>query len=688
MIVAPIVAATDSSPRFVPARDVSRRNLPRATSLWLAVLLGALGCASRGAPQPAPEAPKAAPSTPFRCSLPEAPPVLLRASGTPDGFPSETCVARARELVAKMTLEEKLGQMMQPDRGTVREGDVTRFGFGSILSGGGSAPPVNTPAGWARMAMDFQSQALRTRLGIPLLYGIDAVHGHNNVKGAVIFPHNIGLGASRDADLVRRIGRATAIEVAATGIDWTFAPVLAAARDERWGRTYEAFGETAELAELLGPALIVGLQGERLGASPDGVLACAKHFIADGHTEGGDDQGNSLVTREVLEKDLLPAYAKAIQAGVGSIMVSFSSIDQVKMHCHGPLLNDTLKGKLAFGGFLVSDWRGIEQLPGDAEAQLESAINAGIDMVMAPTAYTGFITSMQKLVPARIPMERIDDAVARILSVKCALRRLEPGAYRRDAAGAVEPPAGVEGVGSPAHRLLAREAVRKSLVLLANESSVLPLRKNLRRIHLAGSHADDLGNQSGGWTITWQGGSGPITSGTTLRQAFEAAVAPGTQVTYSAEAAGAAGADVAVVAIGERPYAEGHGDDAKLTLDPKQLELVSAIKAGGTKVVVVLMTGRPVLLGDLPRSADALVAAWLPGSEAAGITDVLFGDHDFTGKLPHSWPRSIEQIPINVGDADYDPLFPYGHGLGYAASPHPSAKAASTPAHAPRRAQP
>ncbi len=563
-----------------------------------------------------------------------------------------------------MTLEEKLGQMLQPERAQVRAGDIQRFGFGSILSGGGSAPPDNSPNGWARMVTDFHAQSLKSRLGVPLLYGVDAVHGHNNVPGAVIFPHNIGLGASRDADLVTRIGRATALEVAATGVDWTFAPVLAAARDERWGRTYEAFGEAPELAEQLGPALIVGLQGARLGARPDGVLACAKHFLGDGHTLGGDDQGDASIPAEVLSRDVLPAYAKAIEAGVGSIMISFSSLHGVKMHCHGPLLNDTLKGELGFGGFLVSDWRGIEQLPGDAEAQLASAIGAGIDMVMAATAYTTTIDQLKRIVPARVPIERIDDAAARILSVKCALGKLEPQAFRRDSAGALALPADIDRVGAPDRRALAREAVQKSLVLLKNERAALPLKKDLRRIHVSGSHADDIGNQCGGWTISWQGSSGNITQGTTLRQAFEQA-ATGTQVTYSLDGSGAEGADVVIVAIGERPYAEGNGDNLRLELEQSHVEVVRRAKQAGAPVVLVLMTGRPLLLGEVLPLADAVVAAWLPGSEAAGITDVLFGTEGFSGKLPHSWPRSLDQVPINVGDASYDPLFPYGFGLTY-----------------------
>jgi beta-glucosidase len=610
----------------------------------------------------------------MHCLPPEQPAALLRAAPAGDGFPSARCVDRAHALVAQMTLEEKLGQMLQPDRGSARDADIARFGFGSMLSGGGSGPAQNTPSEWARMVNGYREQSLRSRLGIPLLYGVDAVHGHNNVRGAVIFPHNIGLGASRDPDLVERVGHATALEVAATGIDWTFSPVLAAARDERWGRTYESFGETLELAELLGPALIRGLQGAHLGARPDGVLACAKHFLGDGYTEGGHDQGNSLLTRPQIEEQLLPAYRKAIEAGVGSIMISFSSVDGVKMHCHGPLLNDVLKGQLGFGGFLVTDWRGIEQLPGDVETQLASALNAGVDMIMSPSAYTGAIGQLQALVPGRVPLERIDDAVARILSVKCALGKLDGSGFRRAAGDGLALPSGVDTVGSAEHRAVAREAVRRSLVLLDNHAGILPLKKSLRRIHLSGSHADDIGNQCGGWTIDWQGRSGAITPGTSLRQAFERALGRGTELSYSLDGSGAAGADVAIAAIGEKkPYAEGYGDDAQLQLDPAGLEVVARLKAAGVPLVVVLMTGRPLLLGDLPASAAALVEAWLPGTEAEGISDVLLGDSDFSGKLPHSWPRTLAQVPINVGDSGYDPLFPYGFGLSYA-EPHGQAR--------------
>jgi beta-glucosidase len=325
-----------------------------------------------------------------------------------------------------------------------------------------------------------------------------------------------------------------------------------------------------------------------------------------------------------------------------------------------------LKGQLGFGGLLVSDWRGVEQLPGDALTQLASAINAGIDMVMSPSAHVGFIEQLVSLVPERVPQARIDDAVTRILSVKCALGKLDGSRLPKAADGTLALSKELGRVGAAEHRALAREAVRSSLVLLENRSSLLPLKKSLRRIHVAGSHADDIGNQSGGWTIKWQGQAGAITEGTTLRQAVEGAVAAGTMVSYSLDGSGAEGADVAIVAIGERPYAEGHGDDARLELAPAAHEVVRRLKAARVPVVVVLMTGRPLLLGDLPQAADALVAAWLPGSEAQGITDVLFGDHDFSGQLPHSWPRTLQQVPINVGDASYDPLYAYGFGLSYA----------------------
>lgn len=653
------------------AREASKRPAKRVRSWAIACrglqalwLLGFGGCQPRVAAETGAQATAQAEAPQMRCLSPEQPMAKLQAHPS-GGFPSDACVERAHALVQQMTPQEKFAQMMQPEWKTVRDvGEVTRLGLGSVLAGGGSAPNENTALEWARLVNRFREASLKSRLAIPLLYGVDAVHGHNNVHGAVIFPHNIGLGAARDADLARRIGEVTAKEVAATSVDWTFAPVLAVARDERWGRTYEAFGEHPELVELLGPALIRGLQGERLGAGPNSVLACAKHYVADGNTERGKDQGDSLVTADELQEQLLPAYRKAIDAGVGSMMVSFSSIHGVKMHCHGPLLNDTLKRQLAFNGFLVSDWQAVEQLPGDYPEQLAAAVNAGVDMIMAPKVHLGMIDTLSRLVPERVPMERIDDAVARILTVKCELGMFEPGAFARDRSGGLAMNAEQLGdFGSAEHRALAREAVQKSLVLLKNEGDLLPLDKQSARVHLAGRAADDIGRQSGGWTISWQGQPGPVTVGTTIRAGFEAALGEG-RVSYSQDGRGApAGSSLGVAVVGERPYAEYSGDREDLHLSEEDLEVIRNLERQQLAVVVVLISGRPLILGEAHELADAVVAAWLPGSEGAGVSDVLLGDAPFVGKLPHTWPRSMDQIPINVGDEPYDPLYPYGHGL-------------------------
>lgn len=630
--------------------------------------------------------PTAAAAPTVRCLAPELP--MQSLPDQPKFFPSAACVSSAKALVAGMSPRAKYGQMMQPDRGTVRLDDPTIHGLGSILSGGGSGPPSNEPLEWAKMVNRFRAASLKSEAKVPMIYGIDAVHGHNNVRGAVIFPHNIGLGATRDADLVERVGRVTAKEVAATNIDWTFAPVLAAARDERWGRTYEAFGETAELAELLGTALIRGLQGSHLGQGEASVLACAKHFIGDGNTQGGKDQGNSPVSLAEVRRSLLPAYQNAIAAGVGSIMVSFSSVEGVKMHCHGPLINDVLKGELGFSGFVVSDWEAVEQLPGNYEEQLVSAINSGIDMVMAPKAYAGFIDTMEKVVPARIPQTRVDDAVARIIATKCELGMLNPETYRPDRSGQLPTkPELLGSIGSAAHREVAREAVRKSLVLLKNDRGVLPLKHTIKKLVLAGSAATDIGRQSGGWTITWQGQSGDITEGTTLEAAVSQAL-PNTELVSSADgsidaaSAAARSADVAIVVLSEPPYAEYSGDNQELTFPSDDIRAYRQAKALGIPVVVVLYSGRPMILGDI-LGADAVVAAWLPGSEGSGITDVLLGEYDFIGRLGHSWPRTTQQIPINVGDKNYDPLFPYGYGLsypGFASEVHPVPAVQANPA--------
>ena len=413
---------------------------------------------------------------------------------------------RADDLLGRMTLDEKIGQMTQADSGSLSPPDVAALHLGSVLSGGSSEASDISPRGWRDFVDAFQKQALSTRLGIPILYGIDAVHGHNNVRGAVIFPHNIGLGATRNPRLVEEVARITALEVAATGIHWAFAPCIAVPRDPRWGRTYEGFGETPELAVLLGPAAIRGLQGARNSGAAQ-VLSTAKHFAGDGGTTGGVDRGNTVGDEATLRQLHLEGYRAAIAAGVGSIMVSYSSWNGERMHGHKRMLTNVLRGELGFEGLLVSDWNGIDDLAGDRDRDVEQAINAGIDMVMVPSDYRLFIRSLRKNVEdGRVPMSRIDEAVRRILITKFKM-------------GLFEHPFGnselLERVGSSEHRAVARQAVRESQVLLINRNNILPLRKGLARIAVAGKAADDIGRHSGGWTISWQGASGPLTDGTT-----------------------------------------------------------------------------------------------------------------------------------------------------------------------------
>lgn len=580
----------------------------------------------------------------------------------------------ARALAAKMTLDEKVGQMTQADQAFLTDlRDVETLFLGSLLSGGDSDPKTNSLEDWTAMYDRLQSHALKTRCRIPLLYGVDAVHGHNNVIGAVVFPHNIGLGATRDPKLVEEIARITAKEVRATGINWTFAPCVAVPRDERWGRTYEGFGEDPQLVAELGEAAVRGFQGSDL-RDPLRVLACAKHYLADGGTTWGTgmpakdqpggryplDQGDARMDEPSLRRIHMQGYVTAIRAGVGSIMPSYSSWNGQKLSGHKPLLTGVLKKELGFEGFLISDYDAIDQLPGDYKSDARDSINAGIDMVMVPRKYRDFIANLKALVnEGAVPMSRIDDAVTRILRVKFAMGLMD-GTRSHLADRALH-----DQFGSAGHREVARRAVRQSLVLLKNDGNALPLSKSAERIHVAGRSANDLGTQAGGWTIRWQGQSGGITSGTTILAGIQQAVSRKTTVTYARDGSGAAGANVAVVVVGETPYAEFMGDRADLSLAKEDIEAIANAKRAGVPVVVILVSGRPILIQDALAESDAFVAAWLPGTEGQGVADVLFGDHKPTGKLPVSWPRSLQQIPINVGDATYDPLFPYGFGLTY-----------------------
>lgn len=575
---------------------------------------------------------------------------------------------QARAVLAQMSLEEKAGQMAQAEVTSLADlEEISTLSLGSLLNGGDADPAGNRAEDWADLYERAQRYALRSRLQIPLLYGVDAVHGHSNVVGAVIFPHNVGLGCTRNPRLVEEIGVVTAREMRATGLHWTFAPTVAVARDERWGRTYESFSEDPQVVAELGAALVRGLQRGGL-ATPQAVLATPKHFLADGGTLFGTgtppisllDQGDVRIPEEGLRRIHLTPYRTALAAGAASIMVSYSSWKGTKMSAQRYWLTDVLKRELGFAGFLLSDYNAIDQLHPDYKTAVRLAIGAGIDMGMVPQRYREFIRAVVQLVQeGQLSRERVDDAVLRILRVKFAMglmerdQRLWP---RRDL---------LPTVGSAEHRALARRAVRESLVLLKNSRRTLPLSKAAQWLHVVGFHADNLGYQCGGWTITWQGGSGRTTEGTTILQAVRAAVSGDTRVTFSEDGSGGQGADAVIAVIGERPYAEYVGDRADLTLPPRQIELLERAKASGAPLVVILITGRPLILGRVLDLADALLVVWLPGTEGQGVTDVLFGDFAPTGKLSFTWPRSMEQIPLNVGDRPYDPAFPFGFGLTY-----------------------
>jgi beta-glucosidase len=590
-----------------------------------------------------------------------------QAAGEPYLDPSLPVATRVEDLLSRMTVDEKIGQMTQAERGSVTNADVTNHKLGSLLSGGGSAPTPNTPTAWADMYDGFQNAALAGRLRIPLIYGVDAVHGHNNVRGATIFPHNIGLGATRNPDLVQRIGRATAEEVSGTGIDWNFAPCLCVARNDRWGRTYESFGEVPELPTSMATA-VNGMQGTALNA-PGSVMATAKHYIGDGGTTGGVDQGNTELSESELRAVHLPPFREAVRRDVGSVMISYSSWNGVKAHGHKYLITDLLKGELGFDGLVVSDWNGIDQIDGQSgftAAEVRQAVNAGIDMVMVPTEWRRFLTTLRGEVDAgRVPMSRIDDANRRILTKKFELGLFEKPLTDRGWTSTV---------GSAEHRALARQAVRESQVLLKNSGNVLPLAKNNNKIFVAGKSADNIGLQSGGWTISWQGGSGATTPGTTVLQGIRNSVGSGSSVTYNASGSGIDGSyDVAVAVIGETPYAEGAGDrPGSLGLDATDIATLNTLKASGVPVVVVLVSGRPLDIAAHLPDWRALVAAWLPGTEGNGVSDVLFGDWAPTGKLPMTWMQSAGQQPINQGDGK-TPLFPLGFGLTYGAAQDRSA---------------
>jgi beta-glucosidase len=580
---------------------------------------------------------------------------------------------QVRELLARLTVDEKIGQMTQPDQMYLESlDDLQKYHLGSLLSGGDSDPKTgNDLNSWTDMYDHYQARAVETKPRIPIIYGVDAVHGHNNVIGATVFPHNIGLGCTRNPELVEKAGRITAEEVRATGIQWAFAPCLAAPQDVRWGRTYEGFSESADVVKVLGPAAVRGLEGSSLD-DPLSVVACAKHYAGDGGTVFGTgtpdgpgtmhaplDQGDTRLSDADFRRIHLQGYPPSVAEGVGTVMPSYSSWNGVKCSASYVLLTEILKEEMGFEGFVISDYAAQKELPGTYKQQIETTINAGMDMVMVPDNYVEFIRLLKELVAEkRVSMARIDDAVTRILRVKFALGLMDPRrsqlADRRLH----------QSFGSAEHRAVARQAVRESQVVLKNDRSVLPLAKNVR-LHVAGKNADNIGNQCGGWTIKWQGESGNVTTGgTTILAAMRKAVGSDSQVTYSLDGSGAQGATVGIAVIGETPYAEMMGDRHDLSLDPADVAVISNLKQAGIPVVVVIVSGRPLAIDEILPRADAVVAAWLPGTEGDGVADVLFGDYKPTGKLSFTWP-SGSSSSFHLGDPGYKELFPFGHGLAY-----------------------
>jgi beta-glucosidase len=559
-------------------------------------------------------------------------------------WPSAACQAQAADLISKMTLQEKAAQMVMALSPTVA--DVQAMAPGAVFAGGSTLLPGGfSPASWATTVDAYIQAGAQSRLGIPILFGVDALHGNNKATGTVIFPHNIGLGCTRDPALVEEVARITALEVAATGVTWTYGPMVSVSFDDRWGRVYESFSEDPTLTGLLGTAATVGLQGRMgIGTGQPGIVACAKHFAGDGQATAGTsskggivDRGDIRIDEAAMRKFGIAPYIPAIKAGLASIMVSDARWNGASLTASSHIMIDILKGELGFKGFIATDWNAAITSGGG----IVPSVNAGVDMLMQSTDWQGSITT----IAAGVPVARINDAASRILAVKCQAGLF---GWKRD-------PALIASLGSPEHRAVGRRAVRESLVVMQNTGNVLPIAKTAR-VWVGGSGASNLTNQCGGWTITWQG-AGNMTQGTTITQALAKVTTP---------AATMAQADVAVVVLSEGPYAEFTGDSATIdTLPPADFALLDQAKAAGKKVVAIIMSGRPVLIANHLTAADAWVAAWLPGTEGDGVADVLVGDYVPTGKLSHSWPRTQDQTNVNVGDPGYNPLYAIGYGLSY-----------------------
>ncbi len=594
-----------------------------------------------------------------------------------------TIEARIDSLMAIMTVEEMVAQTIQGDINSITPGDVREYRLGSVLNGGNSAPraDVRAPAPeWLVLADVFYEASTDTSGGgaaIPLLWGTDSVHGHNNVIGATVFPHNIGLGAARNPDLIREIGAVTALETVVTGQDWTFAPTLAVAQDDRWGRTYESYSEDPAIVAEYARAMVEGIQGalgsETLFAS-DKVIATAKHYLGDGGTDAGKDQGDNLASEADLRDIHGAGYPPAVEAGVQVVMASFSSWRGEKLHGSTYLLTDVLKDRMGFNGFVVGDWNGHGQVPGCQTTDCAASLNAGVDMFMAPDSWKGlYENTLAQVKAGEISQERLQDAVRRILRVKFRV-----GLFEKEKPSSRPLAGSFELLGSAEHRAVARQAVRESLVLLKNQGGLLPLRAD-SRILVAGDGADDIGKQSGGWTLSWQGtgnSKADFPNGESIWDGIKAASdVAGGQAVLSLDGTYDQRPDVAIVVFGENPYAEFQGDIPDLDYQPgsaTDLALLQSFKAAGVPTVAVFLSGRPLWVNPEINASDAFVAAWLPGSEGSGVADVLLRKpdgsihHDFKGKLSFSWPKTAAQTPLNHQDESYDPLFPFGYGLTYA----------------------